>query len=60
MNKMKDVSFTKRFVIPVLALIGAGIVVYGGLSKPSVMVDLGISIVVFLSGVPFYRKDAVE
>jgi APA family basic amino acid/polyamine antiporter len=59
MNKMKDVSFTKRFVIPVLALIGAGIVVYGGLSKPSVMVDLGISIVVFLSGVPFYRKDAV-
>lgn len=56
MAKMKDLSFMKRYIIPILAMIGAAIVVYGGLTKPSVKVDLGISIFVFLSGLLFYRK----
>ncbi|EJO5346733.1 APC family permease [Clostridium botulinum] len=56
MMKMKDLPTMKRFVIPSLALIGALIVVYGGLSKPSVMIDLGISVFVFLSGLLFYNK----
>ncbi|MGO5075266.1 APC family permease [Clostridium sporogenes] len=56
MIKMKDLSFIKRFVIPSLALMGALIVVYGGLSKPSVIIDLGISVFVFLSGLLFYNK----
>lgn len=60
MIKMKDLSVLKRFVIPILAFIGSVIVVWGGVSKPSVMVDLGISIFVFLSGLPFYRKNSTE
>lgn len=56
MMKMKDLSFIKRFVIPSLALMGALIVVYGGLSKTSVIIDLGISVFVFLSGLLFYNK----
>ncbi|WP_392486522.1 APC family permease [Haloimpatiens sp. FM7315] len=54
---MKDLSITKRFVIPFLAFIGAIIVVYGGLSKPSVIIDFGISIFIFLSGLLFYKKN---
>ncbi|WBW98978.1 APC family permease [Oceanirhabdus sp. W0125-5] len=60
MIKMKDLSFIKRFVFPILALIGASIVVYGGLSKPSVLIDLTISIVVFLSGLLFYKKTSCK
>lgn len=60
MLKMKDLSIIKRFIIPILALMGALIVVYGGLSKPSVKIDLGISIFVFLSGLLFYKKDSNE
>jgi APA family basic amino acid/polyamine antiporter len=57
MIKMNDLSTVKRIVIPILALIGASVVVYGGLSKPSVKIDLGISAVVFLSGLLFYKKE---
>ncbi|QOR36275.1 amino acid permease [Clostridium sp. 'deep sea'] len=60
MAKMKDLSFIKRFIIPIFALIGAAIVVYGGLSKPSVLIDVGISLIVFLSGLLFYKKQAVN
>lgn len=60
MIKMKDLSFIKRFVIPILALSGASIVVYGGISKPSVLIDLTISIIVFLSGLLFYQKDSTQ
>lgn len=55
-RKLDDLSFAKRYIIPIIALLGSIIVVYGGLSKPSVFVDLGISIFVFLSGLPFYKK----
>lgn len=57
MIKMKDLSPIKRFIVPSIALIGALIVVYGGISKPSVFIDLGISILVFLSGLLFYKKN---
>ncbi len=60
MIKMKDLSIIRRIIIPILALIGASIVVYGGLSKPSVLIDLGISSVVFLSGLLFYKKDSIK
>ncbi len=56
MRKMVDLSLIKRFVIPTLALLGALIIVYGAFSKPSVLIDLAISIVVFASGLLFYRK----
>ncbi|NFA59009.1 APC family permease [Clostridium sporogenes] len=56
MLKMKDLSYVKRFIIPFFALAGALIIVYGGLSKPSVIIDLGISVFVFISGLLFYNK----
>ncbi len=59
MRKMKNEPFHKRFVFPILALLGATIVVYGALSKPSVLIDLSISIVVFISGLFFYKKEIV-
>ena len=59
MRKMKNEPFHKRFLFPILALLGATIVVYGALSKPSVLIDLSISIVVFISGLFFYKKETV-
>ena len=59
MRKMKNEPFYKRFLFPILALLGATIVVYGALSKPSVLIDLSISIVVFISGLFFYKKETV-
>ncbi len=56
MLKMKDLYYVKRFIIPFFALAGALIIVYGGLSKPSVIIDLGISVFVFISGLLFYNK----
>ncbi|MDS1005007.1 APC family permease [Clostridium sporogenes] len=56
MLKMKDLSYVKRFIIPFFALAGALIIVYGGLSKPSVIIDLVISVFVFISGLLFYNK----
>lgn len=56
MIKVKDNTVIKRYVFPILALIGAGIVVTGALTKPSVWIDLSISVVVFASGLLVYRK----
>lgn len=56
MIKTRDVSILKRFVIPILALIGALIVVYGAFTKPSIVLDLTISVVVFSSGFLFLNK----
>ncbi len=56
MVQMKEVAPVKRFVIPILALLGASIVVLGALSKESRWIDLSISLVIFLSGLLVYRK----
>lgn len=56
MFKTRDVSILKRFIMPILALVGALIVVYGAFTKPSIVLDLTISVVVFSSGFLFLNK----
>lgn len=56
MFKTRDVSIIKRFIMPILALVGALIVVYGAFTKPSIVLDLTISVVVFSSGFLFLKK----
>jgi len=56
MVKSTEETVVKRFVIPVIALLGGAIVVFGGLTKASVILDLSISIAVFASGLLFTTK----
>lgn len=55
MIQFKDISFVKRFVYPLLALAGAGVVIYGGMIDESISIYLIISAVVILSAIPFFR-----
>ncbi len=60
MKEFNDLNFFRRFVIPILALLGAGIILYGGFSNPSIGMYLIINVAVILLGLLFYRKDSVE
>jgi len=60
MKKSTDENFTKRFLIPTIALLGGLVVVSGGLLKSSIVLDLAISIVVFSSGFLFIGKKEVK
>lgn len=55
MIQFKDISFVKRFVYPILALAGAGVVIYGGMIDDSISIYMIISAVVILSAIPFFR-----
>lgn len=57
MAKFKDLKFIKRFVIPIMATFGTGIILYGGISNPSIGFNMVISILILLIGLLFYRKD---
>ncbi len=60
MREFKDLNFFKRFVVPIFALIGAGIILYGGFSNPSIGMYLIINVAVILLGLMFYRKKEAE
>ncbi len=60
MKAFTDLSFVKRFIIPIFALIGSGIILYGGLTNESIGMYMGINVIVILLGLVFYRKDDVE
>ncbi|MPW26642.1 amino acid permease [Alkalibaculum sp. M08DMB] len=55
MRNFKDLNIWKRFFIPSLAIIGSLIIVYGGITNPSIGIYLVISILVILSGLIFYK-----
>lgn len=55
-----DLGFVKRYVIPTCATIGALIILYGGITNPSVGLYLLVSIIVILLGLFFYRKEEVK
>ncbi len=57
MKQFKDLSFFSRFVKPALATFGALIIVYGGLTSPSIGIYMLISLGVILLGLLFYRKE---
>lgn len=52
----KDLPFFKRYVVPIFALMGAGIILYGGITNPSIGLYMLISLAVLLLGGVFYRK----
>lgn len=58
MRTFKDLGFIKRFIVPSCAIFGALIILYGGISNPSIGLYLLISVSILLLGLVFYRKDA--
>ncbi len=52
--RRNDLSFIKRFVFPILGIIGASIVLYGGAIKPTALVDLLVTLIVLLTYIPIY------
>lgn len=58
MREFTDLGFVKRFVIPVCATLGALIILYGGITNPSIGLYLIVSVAVLLLGLLFYRKEA--
>ncbi len=60
MREFKDLGFIKRFVIPICATMGSLIILYGGVTNPSIGMYLIISVLVLLLGLVFYRSDASE
>jgi APA family basic amino acid/polyamine antiporter len=57
MKHFKHLNLWKRFGIPMLAIMGSLIIVYGGIIKPSIGIYLLISIGVIFFGLLFYRKE---
>lgn len=60
MRTFKDLGVIKRFVYPSCAIIGSLIILYGGMSNPSIGMYLVISIAVLLFGLLFYRKETSD
>ncbi|MBC7959224.1 MAG: amino acid permease, partial [Vallitaleaceae bacterium] len=56
MRNFKDLGKWKRFGQPILAIGGSLIILYGGISNPSIGIYLAISVVVILFGLVFYRE----
>ncbi|SHJ65139.1 basic amino acid/polyamine antiporter, APA family [Dethiosulfatibacter aminovorans DSM 17477] len=56
MKNFDDLNFWKRYCIPVFAILGSAIILYGGITNPSIGIYLGISLLVLLVGLVFYRK----
>jgi APA family basic amino acid/polyamine antiporter len=56
MKKFTDLNKWRRFGIPTFAILGSLIIVYGGISNPSIGMYLIISVALILLGSVFYRK----
>jgi APA family basic amino acid/polyamine antiporter len=56
----KDLNFFKRYLIPVCAMSGASVILYGGMSNPSIGIYLIISLMVLGLGLVFYRAEVDE
>lgn len=60
MRTFTDLGFVKRFVFPTCAILGSLVILYGGISNPSIGMYLLISLAVLLFGLLFYRKERSE
>ncbi|MFV0499263.1 MAG: APC family permease [Bacilli bacterium] len=56
MFQFKDLSLTRRFVFPILALLGASIIIYGGFLDESIFLYLIISFIIILTTLIFFKK----
>lgn len=52
-----DLGFVKRFVIPSCAIIGSSVILYGGMTNPSIGMYLIISLLVLGLGLLFYKDE---
>lgn len=52
-----DLGFVKRFVIPSCAIIGSSVILYGGMTNPSIGMYLIISLLVLGFGLLFYKDE---
>ncbi|MBL0564517.1 APC family permease [Aeromonas veronii] len=57
MRTFTELGWIKRFVIPTCATLGALIILYGGITNPSLGLYLLVSVGVILLGLLFYRKE---
>ncbi len=57
MRNFKDLGMWKRFGQPLLAIGGSLIILYGGITNPSIGIYLAISVVVVLFGLIFYKSE---
>lgn len=55
----KDLNVIKRYLVPFCAMLGSGVILYGGMTNPSIGIYLVISLIVLILGLLFYRKDRV-
>ena len=55
-KNFKDLGVFSRLIKPIIAIIGASIIVYGGVLNPSIGINLLISLVVLLCGLLFYKN----
>lgn len=53
-----DLGFVKRYIVPGCATLGSLIILYGGITNPSIGLYLVVSVLVLLLGLVFYRKEA--
>lgn len=56
MRHFKDLAPVKRFFLPAMAIVGSLIILYGGISNPSIGMYLALSVVMILCGLLFYKK----
>lgn len=57
MKSFTDLGKWKRYGRPILAVMGSLIILYGGISNPSIGIYLVISVLMILFGLIFYKKD---
>ncbi|NTW72941.1 MAG: APC family permease, partial [Eubacteriaceae bacterium] len=60
MKKFTDLGFFKRFLQPILAIAGSLIILYGGISNPSIGIYLLLSVAVLLFGLVFYKEEKFD
>ncbi|RBP65938.1 amino acid/polyamine/organocation transporter (APC superfamily) [Alkalibaculum bacchi] len=59
MIHFRDLKPIRRYIIPILAIFGSSIIVYGGITNPSIGFYLIISITIILFGLLFYGEQNV-
>lgn len=60
MVRFKDLNFFNRFLKPGCAILGSLIILYGGITNPSIGLYMLISVAVIGIGLLFYRKEKTE
>ncbi len=56
-KEFKDLGLVKRFVVPICAMLGSSVILYGGMTNPSIGMYLIISVGVLGCGLLFYREE---